>query len=86
MTSHALKKMGYRWVLLSLSGLFLGVATARADEYFPPPDTEGGWRTITEPAKVLETTGVDVAKLDQAFEYVSRSSQHGGLLSCGTDT
>jgi len=80
MTSYVPKKMGYRWVLLSLSSLFLGVATARADDYFPPPDTEGGWRTITEPAKVLETTGVDVAKLDQAFEYVSRSSQHGGLL------
>ncbi len=80
MTSYVPKKMGYRWVLLSLSSLFLGVATARADDYFPPPDTEGGWRTITDPAKVLETTGVDVAKLDQAFEYVSRSSQHGGLL------
>lgn len=61
---------------------FLVLATfeARADEYFPPPDTEGGWRTLSDPAKTLEVAGIDRSKLDQAFEYASRSSQHGGLL------
>jgi CubicO group peptidase (beta-lactamase class C family) len=69
-----------RRVVLSLIVLSVLTAAVRADDYFPPPDTEGGWRAIGEPGKVLEVTGMDVAKLDHAFEYASRSSQHGGLL------
>jgi hypothetical protein len=41
-------------------------------DYFPPPDSQGGWRT--------GAAGMDRARLDQAFEYASHSSQHGGLL------
>src|SRR6202046_3780830 len=67
-------------VVVSLMVLSVWVGSARADDYFPPPDSQGGWRTITDPAKVLETAGMDVQKLDYAFEYASRSSQHGGLL------
>jgi len=52
----------------------------RADDYFPPPDTEGGWRTLKDAAQILRVGGMDLAKLDQAFEYAQRSSQHGGLL------
>jgi len=51
-----------------------------ADDYFPPSDSRGGWRTMTDRAQVLQTAGIDLDKLDQAFEYASRSSQHGGLL------
>src|SRR6266404_1843195 len=51
-----------------------------ADSYFPPPDSSGGWRTLKGPAEILKTAGMDLVKLDQAFEYASRSSQHGGLL------
>lgn len=51
-----------------------------AEDYFPPSDTDGGWRTLSDPAKVMDVAGVDVAKLDEAFEYASRSSPHGGLL------
>lgn len=52
--------------------LFLLAATAFAADYFPPPDSKGGWRT--------GNGGMDPARLDQAFEYAKRSSQHGGLL------
>ena len=45
------------------------------DDYFPPSDTRGGWRTC-KPASV----NMDAQKLDWAFDYASRSSQHGGLL------
>ena len=58
----------------------LSQRAARAEEYFPPSDAEGGWRTIKDPAEVRRAAGMDVSKLDQAFEYASRSSQHGGLL------
>ncbi|MBY0506134.1 MAG: beta-lactamase family protein [Bryobacteraceae bacterium] len=45
-------------------------------DYFPPPDTQGGWRVAKEPAKL----GVDVKQLDAAFGYIQQTSQHGGLL------
>jgi CubicO group peptidase (beta-lactamase class C family) len=51
-----------------------------ADTYFPPPDTQGGWRSLKDAAQVRKTGGMDPVKLDYAFEYVSRTSQHGGLL------
>lgn len=51
-----------------------------ADEYFPAPDNAGGWRTAKGAAQVHQKGGMDLSKLDQAFEYAQRSSQHGGLL------
>lgn len=54
--------------------------TRAADDYFPPSDKNGGWRTPKDAAQTLKLAGIDVAKLDYAFEYASRSSQHGGLL------
>jgi CubicO group peptidase (beta-lactamase class C family) len=61
--------------------LLLAPAITRADDaYFPPPDSQGGWRTVQNPQRVATTTGMDIAKLNEAFEYASRTSQHGGLL------
>src|ERR1700730_806198 len=51
-----------------------------ADEYFPPPDGQGGWRTAADAAQVRKLAGIDPHKLDQAFDYAQRTSQHGGLL------
>jgi len=51
-----------------------------AQEYFPPADSAGGWRTLTGAAQIRSTAGMDLQKLDWAFEYASRTSQHGGLL------
>jgi CubicO group peptidase (beta-lactamase class C family) len=48
--------------------------------YYPPSDAAGGWRTLKDPARIRKTTGIDVKRLDQAFAYAGRSSQHGGLL------
>jgi len=61
----------------------LGLATlvpVLAQDYFPPPDTEGGWRTLKGAAQIRKTAGMDLVQLDRAFEYASRSSRHGGLL------
>jgi CubicO group peptidase (beta-lactamase class C family) len=49
-------------------------------EYVPPPDTAGGWRTLHGAAAIQKVAGMDIVKLDRAFEYAKRSSQHGGLL------
>src|SRR6478752_2442801 len=67
-------------LVIVLTGIALCAGNIRADEYFPPADAQGGWRVIGNEAEVLQKTGVDVQKLDWAFDYASRSSQHGGLL------
>jgi CubicO group peptidase (beta-lactamase class C family) len=43
------------------------------DDYFPPPDAEGGWRAHSD-------SRMDRARLDAAFDWASRSSKNGGLL------
>jgi RHS repeat-associated protein len=61
--------------------LLCSYAGGAADvEYFPSPDSAQGWRTLTDAASVRKIAGMDLSKLDQAFEYAQRSSQHGGLL------
>ena len=62
-----------------VAGLSIALA-AYGEDYFPNPDSAGGWRTLKDAAAIRKTAGMDLAKLDQAFEYASRSSQHGGLL------
>ncbi|HYO80591.1 MAG TPA: serine hydrolase [Bryobacteraceae bacterium] len=59
---------------------FASQITAVAGDHYPPSDARGGWRTITDPAKVRKQTGIDVGKLDEAFQYAQQTSQHGGLL------
>lgn len=69
-----------RCLLISfLFSAFLAL-TARPEDYFPPPDKDGGWRTVSDATESMRTAGMDQSKLDQAFVYASRSSQHGGLL------
>jgi CubicO group peptidase (beta-lactamase class C family) len=48
--------------------------------YFPPPDSKGGWRTPKNDKDARSVAGVDSRRLDEAFVYASRTSQHGGLL------
>ena len=60
--------------------LFASAALFAADEYCPPPDRAGGWRTLKDAAAISKIGGMDLTKLDYAFEYASRTSQHGGLV------
>ena len=59
--------------------ILAGVAPLSA-QYFPPADAAGGWRSLTNPEEIHQKTGLDVKRLDGAFEYIQGSSQHGGLL------
>ncbi len=52
----------------------------QAQDYYPPPDSQGGWRTLQDPAQIRKLTGIDVARLDDAFQYTETTSAHGGLL------
>jgi CubicO group peptidase (beta-lactamase class C family) len=71
--------------IIWVSTLFLCIATflgtpARADDYFPAPDSAGGWRTATTPQEIREKAGMDADRLDRAFDFTQRCSQNGGLL------
>ena len=52
----------------------------RHGDYFPPADKDGGWRTLPDAAKIRNLAGMDLTRLDQAFEFEKETSQHGGLL------
>jgi hypothetical protein len=52
----------------------------RAATYYPPPDSQGGWRSLVTPnttptasqkQKILKATGIDWDKLQLAWNYVS---------------
>ena len=57
-------------------------AASPPSDYYPPPDSQGGWRSLTGAKdKELHTAaGMDRQKLDAAFDYAQTTSQHGGLL------
>src|SRR6476660_6355314 len=71
-----LRKPVTRLLLLALTTF----AALPAEEYYPPPDAKGGWRNLSDLAKIRKVAGIDTRKLDDAFEYIQQTSQHGGLL------
>ncbi len=70
------------WKLPLCLTVVLGAAFGFAEngDYFPPADKDGGWRTLTDAAKIRKTAGMDLSRLDQAFEFEKETSQHGGLV------
>src|SRR4029434_6223175 len=70
-----------RHVLLPSLVCTLAIASAaRAADYFPPPDSEGGWPTLTSTPEIRQKAGMDLRRLEQAFDFTQRCSQNGGLL------
>ena len=67
-----------RTTILSL--LLLAVLPGHASDYFPKPDSEGGWREVHDEAQVRKRAGLDLPQLDRAFDFTQRCSQNGGLL------
>lgn len=54
--------------------------TAVNTEYFPLPDSLGGWRTLTKADEIRQEVGLDQAKLDEAFDFVRTTTKNGGLI------
>lgn len=65
------------FALTVLLALPLGLS---AQEYYPPPDTAGGWRTAKDAAESKSQAGMDLYKLDQAWEQTQRCTQNAGLM------
>src|SRR4051794_7204461 len=67
----------WRTILLISLGLTASAPT-RAADYFPPPDRDGGWRTLKDPAEIRNLAGMDFDRLERAFDFTQRCSQNGG--------
>ena len=48
--------------------------------YFPPPDADGGWRTVETTEEVKRVAGMSKQKLDETFAFIQGSTKNGGLL------
>jgi CubicO group peptidase (beta-lactamase class C family) len=68
-----------RFLIIALSVLTLA-AKIQADDYFPLPDSQGGWRTLTEPSEIRAKAGLNAQRLNTAFQVCERGTQNGGLL------
>ena len=55
-------------------------AAAESTDYFPPPDSKGGWRTLKDATSIRRLAGMDLERLEQAYAFTERCSQNGGLL------
>ena len=62
----------------ALAGAAFGLS--HAAEYFPPPDSQGGWRTLGDPKAIRQKAGMDAARLERAWDFTQRCSQNAGLL------
>jgi CubicO group peptidase (beta-lactamase class C family) len=48
-------------------------ADAGFADYFPPPESQGGWRKLESPEAIRRTAGMDPAKLDQLKQWLLQS-------------
>ncbi len=69
----------YQWAAALTLVVSMG-SLVRAADYFPPPDSQGGWRTLKDAKAIRDVAGLDVKKLDLAYEICERGTQNGGLL------
>lgn len=48
--------------------------------YYPTPDAQEGWRSLSGEDVIRATAGMELSKLDQAFEFAKSTTKNGGLL------
>ena len=78
---HFFSRRFSRRVFLYISSvIFVSVLVAHTADYFPPPDSAAGWRTATNAAQMGELAGMDLPRLEQAWDFTQRCTQNGGLL------
>jgi CubicO group peptidase (beta-lactamase class C family) len=49
----------------------------KADAYFPPPESEGGWRKLGDPDDIRRLGGMDPAKLNDLKQWLLKSDERG---------
>jgi CubicO group peptidase (beta-lactamase class C family) len=68
------------WFLALFLVVPILIPLSAADDYFPEPDSKGGWRTLTNPAEIRAKAGINAQRLNTAFAVCERGTQNGGLL------
>src|SRR5690348_11559636 len=68
-----------RWAIIPALTL-LALPMVHSADYFPPPDSLGGWRALHDAAQIRKIAGMDLPRMEQAFDFTQRCSQDGGLL------
>ena len=48
---------------------------ARRVFYFPPPESQGGWRKLDRPEDIRTVAGMDPVKLDELREWLLQSDE-----------
>jgi CubicO group peptidase (beta-lactamase class C family) len=62
--------------LLALVSSWLPAAEPAAqDAYFPPPESQGGWRTLDDAAEIRSRAGMDPQKLDELRKWLLESDE-----------
>ena len=55
----------YRRVVVQVSDEFANTTSPAARLYFPPPESQGGWRKLDKPEDIRTVAGMDPEKLDE---------------------
>lgn len=71
---------GFRRLLPLMVAGVAGWFSSLAATYYPPPDSEGGWRALQGEKEIRSKAGMDLKRLEQAWEFTQRCSQNAGLL------
>jgi CubicO group peptidase (beta-lactamase class C family) len=58
------------WGFLTALAVWAGAAGPAADTYFPPPESQGGWRTVAKPDDVRRLGGMDPARLAEFRQWL----------------
>ncbi len=80
---NVIKLLSFLFLIILATGCNSHATRNSADDqsdYFPEPDSAGGWRTLADAADIKEKTGMDPVKLDEAFEFIRGTTKNGGLL------
>src|SRR5438093_13051013 len=65
-------------VLLALCSLLAPIAAAkaeRAETYFPPPESQGGWRKLDDPQNIRDLGEMDPDKLAELKQWLFDSDK-----------
>src|ERR1043166_9967985 len=66
---------------LPFAAVLVGASSAvYAADYFPLPDSQGGWRTLTDAREIREKAGINLDRLEKAYAVTEHSTPNGGLL------
>ncbi len=60
-------------VLAAYASATMTPGPAAAADYFPPPESQGGWRKLDKPDDIRRTAGVDPRKLDELRQWLLKS-------------